>query len=98
MQGQKELHQLHKALQFESEAKKLVDDGGALLVDVMDSRVLRDLLHHYLEEAQPDENWEPSLSALLDPSKSGVTDSRVTADDPPSCSTPCSSPGGEGMR
>ncbi|XP_077530084.1 uncharacterized protein LOC144142445 isoform X2 [Haemaphysalis longicornis] len=75
------LTQVYNALCVESESKGLVTNGAAgkrdFHVDIHGSRVIRDLLDHYRNNAHLDGIWEPALPVLLDSSKSDVAASAV---------------------
>ncbi|KAM7300273.1 uncharacterized protein ISCGN_020837 [Ixodes scapularis] len=74
-QDESTLTWVHSALCRESEAEGLVEDVGSgrkdVLVNVLTSRVIRELLNHFQKEAHLDES-DVGLPLLLDPSECGM--------------------------
>ncbi|CAN7993257.1 unnamed protein product, partial [Ixodes pacificus] len=73
-QDESTLTWVHSALCRESEAEGLVEDVGSgrkdVLVNVLTSRVIRELLNHFQKESHLDES-DVGLPLLLDPSECG---------------------------
>ncbi|CAN7995439.1 unnamed protein product [Ixodes hexagonus] len=75
-QDESTLTWVHSALCRESEAEGLVEDSGSghreILVNVLRSRIIRELLNHFHKESHLNES-EVGLPLLLDPSECAVS-------------------------
>ncbi|CAN7939687.1 unnamed protein product, partial [Ixodes hexagonus] len=75
-QDESTLTWVHSALCRESEAEGLVEDSGSghkeILVNVLGSRIIRELLNHFHKESHLNES-EVGLPLLLDPSECAVS-------------------------